>query len=183
MFNTLMIDIETTGTRPGCKVLSIGAFGFNEEGQQVEFYEKISPRHSIDECFFDEDQTLEWWKKQPAEVMLEAFSGHKTPAEVIAEFKQWFIKNFNPGRRDMKFTAWSCGTDFDFPILQELFSRTGHKLFWNFWQHRDYRTLKEIFPEIKKAEGNAEKHNALEDSKAQTRGLRYFYSDIKPRLV
>ncbi|WP_173383957.1 3'-5' exoribonuclease domain-containing protein [Fibrobacter succinogenes] len=31
MRNELMIDIETTGQRPGCKVLSIGAFGFDKE--------------------------------------------------------------------------------------------------------------------------------------------------------
>lgn len=183
MFNTLMIDIETTGTKPGCKVLSIGAFGFNEEGKQVEFYERISPEKLAEECFFDEDGTMEWWRKQDESVMLEAFGGEKGPAEVLSEFKHFFYKNFNPGRRDIKFTVWSCGIDFDFPIIGELFSRTGVSQLWKFWQQRDYRTLKELFPEMKNAEGNVEKHNALEDAKAQMRGLRYFFSDIKPRLV
>lgn len=39
MKNELMIDIETTGQEPGCKVLSLGAFGFNKAGEQVEFYQ------------------------------------------------------------------------------------------------------------------------------------------------
>ena len=32
MRNELMIDIETTGQRVGCKVLSLGAFCFNKDG-------------------------------------------------------------------------------------------------------------------------------------------------------
>lgn len=30
MKNILMIDIETTGQNPGCRVLTIGSFGFNK---------------------------------------------------------------------------------------------------------------------------------------------------------
>ena len=32
MRNELMIDIEITGQKPGCKVLSLGAFGFDKDG-------------------------------------------------------------------------------------------------------------------------------------------------------
>lgn len=32
MRNELMIDIETTGQKPGCKVLSLEAFGFDKDG-------------------------------------------------------------------------------------------------------------------------------------------------------
>ncbi|MCQ2183657.1 MAG: 3'-5' exoribonuclease [Bacteroidales bacterium] len=175
MRNILMIDIETTGTKPGCKVLSIGAFGFNEEGQQASFYERINPEQLAQEMFFDEPSTMEWWRKQDESVMLEAFGGEKGPAEVLSEFKQFFYKNFNPGRGSCKFTVWSCGIDFDFPILGELFARTGVSPLWKFWQQRDYRTIKELFPEVKANEGNVEKHNALEDAKAQMRGLRHFF--------
>ena len=42
MKNELMIDIETTGTNPGCKVLTLGAFGFAKDGSQVEFYKRFS---------------------------------------------------------------------------------------------------------------------------------------------
>ena len=183
MFNTLMIDIETTGTNPGCKVLSIGAFGFNEEGHQVEFYERISPTLMEKEGFKDEFGTMEWWHKQDEGVMAEAFGGTKSPQVALSEFKMFFYKNFNPGRKEMPFTVWCCGIDFDFPILEMLFIRMGFNWPWKFFQQRDYRTLKEVFPEIKKNEGNLEKHNALEDAKAQMRGLRYFYQEIKPRTV
>ena len=181
MRNILMIDIETTGTKPGCKILSIGAFGFNEEGQQVSFYGKINPQKLAEENFIDEYTTMEWWRKQDETVMFETFSGQQGPAEVLAEFKAFFYKNFNPGRRDnCWFTVWSCGIDFDFPILSELFRRMGFAFPWRFWQQRDYRTIRELFQEVKKAEGNVEKHNALEDAKAQMRGLRYFIEQIPP---
>ncbi len=32
MRNELMIDIETTGQKPECKVLNLGAFGFDKDG-------------------------------------------------------------------------------------------------------------------------------------------------------
>ena len=38
-----------------------------------------------------------------------------------------------------------------------------------------YRTIKNLFPAIKSDEGNIAKHTALEDAKAQMRGLRSFY--------
>ena len=35
MINELMIDIETSGNKPGCKVLSLGAFRSDKNGNQV----------------------------------------------------------------------------------------------------------------------------------------------------
>lgn len=182
MLNTLMIDIETTGSKPGCKVLSIGAFGFSKTGEQVEFYERISPMASQELALEDGKDTMEWWELQDESVKLEAFSGQESPVMVLALFKQFIYENFSIGTKNPKFTIWCCGSDFDFPILAEVFERTGVNVPWKFWQQRDYRTIKELFPEIKAIEANGEKHNALEDAKAQMRGLRYFNQQIKHRI-
>lgn len=47
---------------------------------------------------------------------------------------------------------------------------------WPFWSQRDYRTLQAVFPFLKAEEKNGEKHNALEDARAQMRGLEHFMS-------
>ena len=70
-----MIDLETTGTRPGCRVLSIGAFGFSKDGQQVQFYRRLRIAEQAYKGLVDEPATLEWWRKQAADVRDEAFSG------------------------------------------------------------------------------------------------------------
>lgn len=173
MRNELMIDIETTGQRPGCKVLSIGAFGFDKDGLQCEFYKRFDPKKQFE--FTDDQSTLDWWKKQSQEARDEAFGGTISPVDGISDFKKWFYQNFDTSR-NAGFRVWCCGLDFDFPILQYFFKVFGYSFPWPFWTQFDYRTIKNLFANVvKPAEGNVMKHNALEDCKAQMRGLRAFY--------
>ena len=95
-------------------------------------------------------------------------------ADGISDFKKFFYKNFSTDRGN-HFRVWCNGLDFDFPILKEFFRRFGFGFPWMFWTQYDYRTIKNCFYGIKDAEGNVAAHNALEDAKAQMRGLRRFY--------
>lgn len=179
MINELMIDIETSGNKPGCKVLSLGAFGFDKDGNQVEFYRRFDTKSQIAQGLEDDVGTMMWWNRQGKEAFEEAFGGTTDPIQGIADFKQWVMQNFKTGKFD-KFKAWSRGIDFDFPILNRFFAAFGFNGFpWQFWQQYDYRTVANLFPVIKSAEGNELKHSALEDAKAQMRGLRAFYSLTK----
>lgn len=179
MINELMIDIETTGNKPGCKVLSLGAFGFDKNGNQVEFYRRFDTKSQIAQGLEDDVGTMMWWSKQGKEAFEEAFGGDTDPINGIADFKQYVMQNFKTGKFD-KFKAWSRGIDFDFPILNRFFAAFGFNgCPWQFWQQYDYRTVANLFPVIKSAEGNELKHSALEDAKAQMRGLRAFYSLTK----
>ena len=75
MKNELMINIETTGQKPGCKVLSLGAYGFDKDGFPTEFYKRFSIAKQ-DAADLDDDQdTMAWWFKQGQDAMQEAFSG------------------------------------------------------------------------------------------------------------
>lgn len=174
MKNVIMIDIETTGKKPGCRILSIGAFGFSKNGEQCEFYSKMDPSKMEKDFFTDDKETMEWWEKQTVQAREEAFGGTEDPVDAIARFKMWFIRNFDVESRTCKFEAWSCGIDFDFPIMEEFMRFFGFAAPWKFWQKFDYRTIKNCFPGIKMFEQNGAKHTALEDAKAQMRGLRAF---------
>lgn len=174
MRNILMIDIETTGTEPGCRVLTIGAFGFDRNGQQVEFYKRFDTVKLHAEGFQDSVSTMEWWTKQSKEAFAEAFGGKDDPVQVIGEFKHFCLQNFDMGK-NAEFEVWCNGLDFDFPILKAFFAHYGFQFPWKFWCQYDYRTIKNKFPTIKRAERNGNAHNALEDAKAQMRGLRDFY--------
>jgi hypothetical protein len=179
MKNQLMIDIETTGQNPGCKVLSLGAYGFNRDGNAVEFYCKFDAGKQDADGLTDEHATMEdFWAKQSREAFEEAFSGKTAPAEGIGEFKIWFLKNFSTEYED-RFRVWACGLDFDFPILKQFFKVYGYAFPWPFWTQYDYRTIKNVFPRIKADECNTAKHTALEDAKAQMRGLQSFYGRLE----
>ena len=174
MKNELMIDIETTGQNPGCKVLTIGAFGFDKNGGQVEFYKRFSVLKLVEEGFKDDLSTMDWWRAKSKDVFDEAFGGTDDPKDGIAEFKQWCYANFAMGRND-KFKVWCKGLDFDFPILKAFFEHFGYHFPWKFWDQYDYRTIAKLFPVITNSENNGMAHSAIEDAKAQMRGLRAFY--------
>ena len=174
MNNELMIDVETTGKNPGCKVLTLGAFGFGRDGEQVQFYERFDFSKMGAAGLVDEQDTIDWWLQQRKETRKEAFEGKTAPADGLANFKMFLLSNFNLDK-DSGFRVWCCGADFDFPILKEFFRRFGYAIPWKFYQQCDYRTIKNLFPGIKSEEGEKEKHVAIEDAKAQMRGLRNFY--------
>ena len=172
MKNTLMIDLETTGKRPGCCILTIGAAGIDKNGLEVNFYSKIHHDQSKDEGFDDDPETIAWWRKQDTATFKEAFYATEGPQDVVSEFVDFVRKNFDTSAKD--FTVWSKGSDFDFPILKAYLDAYDLATPWPYWTQRDYRTLQAVFPFIKAEEKNVGKHNALEDARAQMRGLEYF---------
>ena len=174
MKNTLMIDLETTGTDPGCCILTIGAAGIGKNGLEVNFYARISYDKSKYEGFGDDPGTIAWWRKQDEETRAEAFGGRDFPGDIVREFVSFVGKNFDTQAKN--FTVWSKGSDFDFPILKSYLEAYEEKTPWPFYTQRDYRTLQAVFPFLKAEEKNGEKHNALEDAKAQMRGLEHFMS-------
>lgn len=175
MKNTLMIDLETTGKRPGCCILTIGAAGIDKNGLEVNFYAHIHHDKSKDEGFDDDPETLDWWRKQDTATLKEAFvGGSEGPKDVVSEFVDFVNKNFDTSANN--FTVWSKGSDFDFPILKAYLDAYDLATPWPYWTQRDYRTLQAVFPFIKAAEKNGEKHNAHEDAQAQMRGLITFMS-------
>lgn len=176
MRNKLMIDLETTGKVPGCRVLSFAAFGFSKTGEQVQIYKKLDVADQASRGLTDDKDTLDFWEKQDAEIRKEAFSGTDKTEIAIAEFKQFFYKNFSTAYGE-QLQVWCCGADFDFPILRKLFNVYGFvDLPWEFYIQCDYRTLKTLWPEIRIFEQNGGAHSALEDAKAQMRGLRAYYA-------
>lgn len=174
MKNTLMIDLETTGKAPGCCILSIGAAGIDKNGLEVNFYARINHDKSKGEGFDDDPETIAWWRKRDTATLKEAFGGTEGPEEIVCEFVGWVKSTFDPFANN--FTVWSKGSDFDFPILKAYLEAYDLATPWPFWSQRDYRTLQAVFPFIKRAEANIEKHNAYEDARAQMRGLMHFMS-------
>lgn len=171
-----MIDLETTGSNPGCCILSIGAVGISNAGEKVFFYSRISHKLSKEAFFVDDEKNMEWWKTVDEETKKEAFGGNDecSPKKIINEFIEFVQKNFDPKAKD--FSVWSKGSDFDFPILKAYIDGYGFAMPWPYYRQRDYRTLQALFPFVALEEKNEGKHNALEDARGQMRGLEFFAS-------
>lgn len=176
MSKHLMVDLETMAVSPNAVVLTLGAVHFNPYGDG--YSDKLYMRISID----DQDtlnrevdpNTLDWWAKQDAKIMEEAFSpDDRVPlAEAIDRFHKfaWGCDAF-----------WSHGSVFDIVILENIYRQLGKPVPWQFWQIRDTRTLFDLGWDPDMPKGGL--HDALQDAIRQAAGVQNIYSKlkIKPR--
>jgi hypothetical protein len=171
----VMIDLETLGSRPGCKILSIGAVVFGPAGLDRSFYVNVDRMSQSPIGLREDPDTIKWWSEQneaarravfdvtdavPVRVALHRLTDFLTAVSFVDDVSD---------RRDV--CVWGNGAGFDQPILAAVFHADGiPKLPWKFWNERCYRTLKNsnhgvpyVHPKIA--------HHALEDAKAQARHL------------
>lgn len=167
--NRIMIDIETTGRKPGCHVLSIGAVYFDLENgvatePEKQFYERIflETRFGI----HNDPETMMWWREQPKEVRDEAFGGTELPRNVLGRFVNFVLKAKDNGA---KLQVFSNHSQFDFPILEEYMDRFFISEPWKYLEVNCYATLANQIPRIEKPKFEGVKHNALNDAINQAR--------------
>ena len=152
-----MIDFETLGLRPDCVVLSVGlcALPYQEPGSTVTFYEEADwtkqPHRVIDEA------TLAWWNTQPIGLM-------PNSSQLLSQVVDRLDRQLNNLASDYELFIWANGTDFDIPILYNLYDTHGLKPVWKYSNVRDFRTLRKLFPEIEEPERTGTLHNAIADA-------------------
>lgn len=168
MSTQFMVDLETAGKRPGCKILSIGAVVFGPAGMGAEFYVEVN--RSEQGALHEDPSTLEWWAKQEAAARDRLFSDgeHKLslPAALIA-FNEFIARNSAvDAKGGLMADMWGNGSDFDNVILMAAYDATGIEQGWPYWGSRCYRTLKGLKPAVKLVRQGVH-HNALDDAKTQ----------------
>lgn len=170
----IMVDIETLGKRPGCKVLSIGLASFNEDGS--DFATEIYPNLNLQFGSTDKD-TLDWWEEQSAEAktvfMKNSLYGVNV-GECSAKISE-FIGHVKKERgiepdAKCKINMWGNGATFDLSILEELFSSHGATVPWNTFGDRCYRTAINLLGNVYLAR-NGTHHCAVDDAVHQARCL------------
>lgn len=144
----IMLDIETTGTRPGCRVLSIGLAYFTAGGVEDSTYILPSIESQLGS---DDSSTLEWWKTQTADAkrvfsdnIISGISVRDTAREMkafIDKCVKTHVSNFN-GEDKPRICIWGNGATFDNAILARMFDDNGiDDIPWNTFGDRCYRTL------------------------------------------
>jgi 3' exoribonuclease, RNase T-like len=166
----VMVDLETLGNKPGCKIMSIGAVVFGPSGLGAEFYMRIQRKSQG--LLIEDPDTMEWWSKQSPEARAEIFGDDEARDAmplgfVLFEFNEFLERVSNKDAKGNFDThLWGNGADFDNAILQVALSAMDLEPSWKFWNNRCYRTLKGLYPGIKLNRAGTH-HNALDDAKSQ----------------
>ena len=154
-----MVDCESLGTTPDSVVLSVGVVQFDPYGQLAPFnsyYRELAvgaqPSRKID------PRTLEWWEKQPNKPNGEWYPDIVCLG-IVSHIQLMTVSNSTP-------VIWARGTDFDIPLLTNLFAQYDLAVPWKYNQVRDLRTISKLFPNIVPTANN-NPHNALSDALCQ----------------
>jgi len=172
MARHLMFDLETMAVTPRATVLTLGAVIFNPFSTEI--YNELYFRIDID----DQDKlgrdvdpnTLDWWAKQDAAVMEEAFSpDNRVPLEDAVQQFHKFAWGCNK--------VWSHGSVFDIIMMEDIYRQLNRTPPWNFYDCRDTRTLFDLAdPEMEKS--STQQHNALFDAIRQAKGVQNVYRKL-----
>lgn len=173
----VMVDLETPGKRAGCGILSIGACTFKEDKT---FIANISRISYLDAGLKEDQDTLNWWDKQDRNVYDQAFNG-KTPLVIaLGNFSDWLS---SLGVPKAKVYVWGNSAKFDLGILEAAYAACDMKYPIDYRNERCYRTLKNLYFNIKPMEFAGNKHDALHDALNQAEHasmiLRKHFSVVK----
>jgi exodeoxyribonuclease VIII len=165
--NNIMVDLETMGTGSNAAIVSIGAVEFDFEKNKVgkEFYQVVSLSDD-DESGIRDKSTEAWWNKQSEEARFVLTLPGLHISEALKEFTKFVCSCGS--QRNVK--IWGNGSDFDNVILVNAYRRCNLSLPWEYWNHRCYRTVKNLFKDVKMVRSGTH-HNALDDAKSQAEHL------------
>lgn len=163
----VMVDLETLGTRPGCKVMSIGAVVFSPAGveEHRQFYIDIHR----DQPLLEQPDTIAWWKgvRKDNPKAYDRIFGSELPrwplADALNSFTGWLNGLNGLGGEVL---VWGNGADFDNPILSAAYAACDMSQPWGPWNGRCYRTLKGLRSDIRLTRKGTH-HNALDDAISQ----------------
>lgn len=181
MFEHMMVDIETLGTKPGSVILSIGAVAFspyhgdllsNAIDNNRKFSCRIDLQSAMDYGLTIDSSTLLWWMKQSDQARYKAFEDGESLSLNDALVRLCaFIKFHN-----IKY-AWGNSASFDLGLLSVAFDKAELKTPWPFWGENCYRTIKNVagVKGYKEIERVGLHHDALDDALHQAKNLQSIY--------
>lgn len=181
-----MIDLETMSTTPNAAIIAIGAVFFDPHKNCIggKFYRIINLKDAAKYGEIDA-KTVIWWMQQSDEArsIFQCWQRQLPLSTVLAQLNQ-FIYEHN---RE-KINLWGNGSSFDCAILDHAYRQTGtQQPHWDYWNHRDVRTLVDIGRHIKHVDPKktikrgGTHHNALDDAVFQAKYVCEIYQALKQK--
>jgi len=158
----VMVDLETLGNGSNAVVVAIGAVQFNAGGVGSVFSVLVDPQSCVASGLQMDVSTVMWWMKQSDAARAALQGKGLLLGDALEQFSSWFPKEG---------CLWGNGATFDNVILSNAYRAVGQKTPWPYWGDRCYRTVKNLYPEIKAPVFQGTAHNALDDAAHQARHL------------
>lgn len=165
-----MLDLETTGQKAGCRVLTAGlVFAIPRQGIISENYWRIRLPEQFDMGLDDDASTIKWWREEAGEeARTEAWGDGEDRialpfvlAGISQAMQMWNHKS-----------VWCHGVGFDFNILEAAYVKAGlrHMIPWHFRQLNDTRSIYKLTG-VSPAKVPGQYHKALDDARNQSLAL------------
>lgn len=166
----IMIDIETLGTTAGSVILSIGAVAFDpaERALGPRHYGVVSIASSLSLGATVDPDTVDWWSKRTPAAQRVIFAALSPDASTLPDALDRLSDYLRGQDSPADLRIWGNGSDFDNVLLVAAYAQAGRKPPWRFYNHRCFRTLKNLFPGHEPVR-EGEHHNALDDAVHQAR--------------
>jgi exodeoxyribonuclease VIII len=183
MTTQIMIDFETLSLKENAVLLSLGACMFDPDTGEIgyTFYCKIDPRTQPGRDI--SASTVIWWLGQDQaarDKVLSSVAAADALADGGDDEKLYEAAALPINHVAMAFNGWVESLDVDVECwsngavdharLASMFEYSGFKNPIAFWDQRDYRTLKAMYPGIK-ADDYGVAHDALDDAIKQAKHL------------
>lgn len=169
----VMVDLETLAVSPRAAVIEIGMYT-EIGGVRYSFHDSMSYEYYLNNntVFEVDPNTLDFHlNKNLINLERTTRSTHTCFEAFATNAICWLEGMANTHGRPIK--IWANGTDFDLPILENLFRESGYTIMpWKYNDKGDYRTMRDLFshyipPKLK----NDNKHSALADATYQYKAL------------
>lgn len=175
--NSIMLDLETLGVRPGSAILSVGAVAFDLGSAEPcpTFYRNVQRMSCWSAGLTVDQSTIDWWRTQTEAARAALETDAKPLREVAEDFHAWF-------RALHVRYIWSQGGNFDEPLWSAVARGVGLTVPWKFYDCRCTRTIYHVAgldPRTIKREGDA--HNALHDAVYQVACVQRAYAMIQEK--
>lgn len=169
-FNAVMIDTEFLDTRATAALLAVALVPMNTETFAIG--EGLKLNVDVDECIRRgmtvSGDTIRFWTKQNAKAFDDAFdvdARYRHTLELLLVKTSNFLTNIAPENR---LEVWACGR-LDLSILAYGYDLLHKKMPWAYYMERDFRTLREHYPQV--AAPSPTTHLCLEDATRQAQHL------------
>lgn len=170
-----MIDLETLGTKSNSVILSIGVAQFDLRGSVMAVFHRGV---LVDSCLKAglqvDGSTIEWWLKQPKENIERLLNLNCTTLYNALEE----LASLSLYANSKNCYVWSHGSNFDIVLLENAYKAVGQKIWWDYKNVRDTRTLFDVVNYKYEAKGG---HDALEDAISQAKAVCEAYQQLNRR--
>jgi hypothetical protein len=183
---SIMIDLETLGTRPDAQIVQLAAIPFEPRSGGKIYLDKavnayVLPQDGIGSI---DASTLMFWLQEPSAKLLGAgLEKHGVPLAVALNQLILLPSMMGLSWGDVE-GVWAKPANFDLPILASAFAKCGNSVPWLHWTTRCARTLFELIggePQIDTT--GLVKHNALHDAEMQILRLQKTFALLDANTI